>query len=97
MFDIKKAREKLGDSPDNFCECCGEPIYAVSVKFWSIFFKADTEYWLWSEPKDLAALGMGFSLFYNYTKKLIILVALLSVAVSLPCLLLAQKEYNANK
>ena len=78
MFDIKKAREKLGDSPDNFCECCGEPIYA-----------ADTEYWLWSEPKDLAALGMGFSLFYNYTKKLIILVALLSVAVSLPCLLLA--------
>jgi hypothetical protein len=86
VFDIKKAREILKESPDNFCECCGNPVYA-----------RDTEYSMFSGPEDLADLGIGFSLFYSYTKKLIFLVIILSLAVSLPCLFMAQKEYNLNK
>ncbi len=33
VFDIEKARIKLGDSSENFCECCGEPLYVAGTDY----------------------------------------------------------------
>ena len=85
VFDIKKARDKLGDKPENYCECCGDPV-----------FVAGTDYKLCIEPEELAPLGIGFSHFFRYTRNLIILVTILSIFVSLPCLVFAGIEYKEN-
>lgn len=85
VFDIKKAKDKLGDKPENYCECCGDPVFA-----------AGTDYKLCIEPEELAPLGIGFSHFFRYTRNLIILVTILSIFVSLPCLVCAGIEYKEN-
>jgi len=90
VFDISKAKELRGNSEENFCECCGNIVFTEQVT-------EQAKYSMCSKPKDLADLGTGFSLFYSYTMKLIILLLILSLGISVPCLVLAQKEYSNNK
>ena len=79
VFDLEKANEN--NVKNDQCPCCD-----------NILFEEGTEISMNCDAGELASLGTGFALYYEFFKSIIQLLLILSLFVSMICILLSVSQ-----